>query len=660
MLSKKFKNKIFNSDFLFVLIAIIFYGIYFIPNILFGKYYYDDFVISINLSAYKEFYDFGYFDFVKRSTVDFFNSGRLYGLYLTHYLIFYFTDNPHLYHMVKSIFSLVPILCFAYILKLLTNNNFNSRFLVVIMPCFFLILIEFDPIMNQGLSIQISAIYIALSTIFFIKSKQNSAKKYQILSYFFFFMAFFHYEIGLLVVFLNSVIAVYFQKNYEEKKSSIFEYAKSLILVNFRQLKYYNLMILIWLTAYFINYGLSKDVYGGIKFDLNFEKIFLVIINQLICIIPLGSWRYETAYFNNPQPYQIFLSLLISIMFFFLIKINLLKINIIKCRRELITLGLGLAFIPALMLSFSKFYQFLILSNEFPKAFVQVYLQYIGMGILILVFCEKILSNSRQYNSDLKHKILVNFLAFIISTIIGFSHLNNYSTIEKKNIFYNDYLSIKKALNLGIMKDLEGNFDKSKADYENDSAYSYFDKLELVDNKFQISKKYQNDLILVSNLRFFFAKQFFLGASNTSFRVFSIENNEKNHEIAKKGIDFKNHFYIEDGVVNYNYLTQFYKKQNLDGYVIFGKLNNIKVFKESSKETFLYELWSPKIFINKEYLFRFDKIISRLDQRFQINYFSKNQDELRRKLQESQDGIIVELKGEFNLIHPKLLTIRND
>ncbi|MFM8186105.1 MAG: hypothetical protein ACKN9I_04175, partial [Alphaproteobacteria bacterium] len=185
-------------------------------------------------------------------------------------------------------------------------------------------------------------------------------------------------------------------------------------------------------------------------------------------------------------------------------------------------------------------------------------------------------------------------------------------------------------------------------------------KLELVDNKFQISKKYQNDLILVSNLRFFFAKQFFLGASNTSFRVFSIENNEKNHEIAKKGIDFKNHFYIEDGVVNYNYLTQFYKKQNLDGYVIFGKLNNIKVFKENSKETFLYELWSPKIFINKEYLFRFDKIISRLDQRFQINYFSKNQDELRRKLQESQDGIIVELKGEFNLIHPKLLTIRND
>jgi len=473
-------------------------------------------------------------------------------------------------------------------------------------------------------------------------------------------MAFFHYEIGLLVVFLNSVIAVYFQKNHQEKKSSIFEYAKSLILVNFRQLKFYNLMILIWLIAYFINYSLSKDIYGGIKFALNFEKIFLVIINQLICVIPLGSWRYETNYFNSPQPYQIFLSILISIMFFFLIKINLVKINIIKCRRELIILGLGLVFIPALMISLSKFYQFLILSNEFPKSFVHLYLQYIGMGILILVFCEKILNNSKQYNSVLKHKILVNFLAFLISTSIGFSHLNNYSTIERKNIFYNDYLSLRKALKLGIMKDLEGNFDESKIDYDNDIAYSYFNKLELAGDKFQILKKYQNDLILISNLRIFFSKQFFLGAGNTSFRVFFVENNEKNHEIAKKAIDFKNHFYIEDGVNNYNYLTQFYKKQNLDGYVIFSKLNNIKVFKENSKETFLYELWSPKIFINKEYLFRFDKIISKLDQRFQINYFSKNQDELRRKLQESQDGIIVELKGIFNLINPNIFTISND
>ncbi|MFM8186596.1 MAG: hypothetical protein ACKN9I_06675 [Alphaproteobacteria bacterium] len=196
MLPKKFKNKIFNSDFLFVLIATIFYGIYFIPNILFGKYYYDDFVISINLSAYKEFYDFGYFDFVKRSTVDFFNSGRLYGLYLTHYLIFYFTDNPHLYHMVKSIFSLVPILCFAYILKLLTNNNFNSRFLVVIMPCFFLILIEFDPIMNQGLSIQISAIYIALSTIFLLNPSKIQLKNIKFCLIFSFLWRFFIMKLG--------------------------------------------------------------------------------------------------------------------------------------------------------------------------------------------------------------------------------------------------------------------------------------------------------------------------------------------------------------------------------------------------------------------------------------------------------------------------------
>lgn len=659
MLSKKFKNKIINSSFLFVVIAIIFYGIYFIPNILFGKYYYDDFVISINLLAYKKFYDFDYFDFIKYSTLSFFNSGRLYGLYLTHHLIFYFTNNPYQFNIVKSIFNLVPILCFAYILKLLTKNNFNSRFLVAIMPCFFLILIEFDPLMNQGLSIQISAIYIALSTIFFIKTQQNPAKKYQILSYFFFFMAFFHYEIGLLVVFLNSVIAVYFQKNHTEKKSSIFEYSKSLILVNFQQLKYYNLMVIIWLTAYFINYSLSNEIYGGIKFNLNFEKIFLVILNHLICIVPLGSWRNEINYFN-PEPYQIVMSLVVFVIFFFLIKINLLKINITKCRREFIIIGLGLVFIPALMLSFSNFYQFIILINEFPKAFVQIYLQYIGMGILILVFCERILNNSKQYNSDLKHKILVNFLALLFSAIIGFSHLNNYSMIEKKNIFYNDYLSLKKALNLGIMKDLEGNFDKSKTDYENDITYSYFEKLELVGDKFQISKKYQNDLILVSNLRFFFAKPFFLGASNTSFRVFSVQNNEKNHEILKKGIDFKNHFYIEDGIVNYNYLLQFYKKQNLDGYVIFSKLNNIKVFVEKSRKSFLYELWSPKIFINKDYLFRLDKIITKLDQRFQINYFAKNRVELHRKLQESQDGIIVELKGSFNLIHPNLLTINND
>ena len=121
-LSTKNTIRIYKYSFL----ALIAYLLFFIPNITIAKYYWDDFTISISLPSLKNYYDSNYFDFSKYWFSYFFGLGRFYGLYLTHYLVFYFTDNPLQYQFVKAVFNLIPLCLFAHIINLLTKNKNNS------------------------------------------------------------------------------------------------------------------------------------------------------------------------------------------------------------------------------------------------------------------------------------------------------------------------------------------------------------------------------------------------------------------------------------------------------------------------------------------------------------------------------------------------------
>ena len=653
-LSTKNTIRIYKYSFL----ALIAYLLFFIPNITIAKYYWDDFTISISLPSLKNYYDFDYFDISWNFFLYFFGLGRFYGLYLTHYLVFYFTDNPLQYQFVKAVFNLIPLYLFAHIINLLTKNKNNSWFFIFVMPITFFSIIYIDSLTTQGLSIQISAIYLALSTIFFIKTKESPKIKYKILSYFFFFMSFFHYEIGLMSVFLNSIIALKYKNYFDEKtqqdsgffnKIYGFDYLKSMILVNLKELKYYNLMIVIWLLIYFINYKVKTEIYTGINFNFQISAIFLTWLYQIICSLPFGAFD-SNFYGIKSDLFQTITGSIIFLIFYFLIKKFLKKITInLRDSKILTHLGLSLILIPPLILSCSKFYQNIILSKPSPNCFIQVYFQYIGVGLIILVFCAKIIDNSKKFRSALTTKILINFSAFFLALIITLVHLVNYETFKKKNLLnYNAQMlekAFKKGIDAGVSKNI---YTKNLAEIVKKNEQSNYAKFLVFNRKKQINEinpKYQDENILLSNIDFIHGSLFFQKLSNSYYEVFKINSKESIEYRLEKGIDFNNHYFIDDGFLN-SKITKFVSKNNVSGFVIFGKLVNILIDQESNE--IKYVLNSPKIFIDKNYVFKLEEILKILDKKLESKNFVKNFDKYRNNINTSDDGIIIELNGIYN------------
>ncbi len=153
--------------------------------------------------------------------------------------------------------------------------------------------------------------------------------------------------------------------------------------------------------------------------------IYHRIIFYIFLDLPFGAFD-SNFYGIKPDLFQTITGSIIFLIFYFLIKKFLKKITInLRDSKILINLGLSLILIPPLILSCSKFYQYIILSKPSPNSFTQVYFQYIGVGLIILVFCAKIIDNSKKFRSALTTKILINFSAFFF----GF---NNYSSSSCK------------------------------------------------------------------------------------------------------------------------------------------------------------------------------------------------------------------------------------
>ncbi|MFZ9469447.1 MAG: hypothetical protein ACO26G_00135, partial [Rickettsiales bacterium] len=437
------------------------------------------------------------------------------------------------------------------------------------------------------------------------------------------------------------------------KEYNFSSYIISAIKVNFKELKFYNLMILIWLIIYILNYKNADSVYGGIEFSINPELIYLTFINQIICAFPLGAFRKGYYYFD-PSFDRVLPAIFLFISFFFAIKFFLKKIELSKkTSATFLIIGIALSVFPTLMISFSNFYQNLLLNDENPQTFVQIYLQYIGMGILMLVFFNYVIKNSKKYRSYFMQKLLINLLAFLISAVVAIVHIINYSTFEKKNFLINNLEIVIKAINNGIMKEIPKNI-LSKNINEVPNKYHRFDYWRGLEYNpqtklYEINKFNKDEMILVDNINAFHGSLFYQYHTTSYFEVFGIYANENAKKITEIGIDYKNHFYIENGD-NLNNESLVHNKFNLDGFVIFSKLQNIQILnRENNEFDMIFALDSPKIFIDKLYLFNFDKIITTLSKKFDSKIFYQNKDKYLQDLISSQDGILIELNGVFNL-----------
>ena len=115
-------------------LAIIYYAIFFLPMILYAYFYCDDKILAYAIPAETQNYHNNFFQVSFDSFKGFFNAGRFYGLYATHYIIFYFFHDRISYYVVKYLFNLIAVASFAWLLKLLTKDTANGRAFIFLMP----------------------------------------------------------------------------------------------------------------------------------------------------------------------------------------------------------------------------------------------------------------------------------------------------------------------------------------------------------------------------------------------------------------------------------------------------------------------------------------------------------------------------------------------
>ncbi len=643
-------------------LAIFYYGIFFLPMILYAYFYCDDKILIYSIPVETQIYNNNLFQISYQSFKDFLASGRFYGLYSLHYIIFYFFHDRLSYYLVKSLFNLIAVASFAWLLKIITKDSSNSKAFIFLMPILFLITIVVDPLTSQGLSTQYPAIFIALASGFYILWFENKNKKYFYLALIFFIYSFFYYEIGVCIVPIFIVIAVRYRLRSLENKGSkinIKEYFLLSIKVCFKELKFFLIPFFIWvLVNIYLQNSTGSNKYDGITFNFDFEKFILAWIVQIIQSFPFGALNFNgSLYFYLPEMKDIFFSSLLFIFSYFIFLKLIPKINLKNNYRDIILIGLILILVPSGMMSLSVKYQNWALLQEYPSAFVQIFLQFLGMGFLLMAYISYVLNNSRIYTNAKRQKITIHFLVTICSASIALINIFNYNIIHKKNVIETQ-TQVKifiKAIKNNVLQDfpIDKNGDK-KLNILSRYPILFFEYFKDDGDKKipKIKEKYKDFNIFYSFVDGLVTSHFLSYFNKTNAIIVANANNKKNIELFTKNIKLENFYYADSWTSNFN-IKDKYTKKNLTGFIMAGKLDRIgyacdKVQSKSNQNCYkILNVLSPKIFIDKEYLFKLKVIIETLNKAFGENIFKDSFEKIEENLKNSQDGILIKLDNKI-------------
>lgn len=639
-------------------LVIFYYGIFFLPLILYAFFYGDDKILIYSSIAEIQNFHKSFFQVCYENYEAFVKSGRFYGLYATHFIIYYFFHDRLSYFIVKSLFNLIAVVSFAWLLKLITKDSNNSKAFIFLMPIFFMISIGIDPLSTQGLATQYSAISIALASGFYILWCENKSKKYFFLAWIFFIWSFFHYEIGICIVPIFIILAVRYRVKSLENKGlviNIKEYFLLSIKVCFKELGFFLIPFLIWVL---INIQLQNSVdimYGGIIPNFNFKNFILSWLVQITQSLPFGMLNFNGyLYWGLPETRDIFFASFLFILSYFVFLKLIPKINLKNNYRDVILIGLSLFLVPSAIISLSDKYQNWAILETFPQAFLQIFLQFLGLGLLITSYVSYILENSRIYVSKVRQKIIIHFLAIIFSASIALINIFNYNIVPKKN-FYENQNPVKmfiKGIKNNILQDfpVEDNVNEK---FYNKSKYPIklqdFFENSINGKDPKINESFKDLNILYSFFGGIYTSHFLSYYNKTNALIIASELNKKNIDFFKKNIKLENFYYVDPWLIYDN--SDFEKK--LSGFVIAGKLDRIgyacdDIKSKSDQNCYrIMNVFAPKIFIDKEYLFRLAEIIETLNEAFGENIFKDSFEEIEEKLKKSKDGILIKLDNRI-------------
>jgi hypothetical protein len=659
IINKIIKFPIIDSKKNLFFLVIFYYGIFFLPIILYAFFYSDDKIVTYLVPVETQNFHKSFFQICYEGFKAFLDAGRFYGIFATHFIIFYFFHDRLSYYIVKSLFNLIAVLSFAWLLKLITKDSSNSKAFIFLMPVLFMISIGVDPLTSHGLSTQYSAISIALASSFYILWRENKSKKYFFLSWIFFIWSFFHYEIGICIVPIFIVLAVRYRLKNQENNGlviNIREYFLSSIKVCFKELRFFFIPFFIWVLINIYLQNSTIIMYDGIEFNFDLQKFILSWQVQIIQSLPFGMLNFNgNLYWGLPETKDIFFASFLLILSYFIFLKLIPKINLKNNCRDVVLIGLSLILVPSGMISLSGKYQLWALQEIRPTAFIQIFLQFFGVGLLIIAYISYILENSRIYVSKTRQKIVIHFFAIIFSTSIALTNIFNYNIVHKKN-FIEHQTQIKifiKAIRNNVLQDfpVENNVNEK---FYNKSRYQIAIK-DFFEENFdkknpKIRESFKDLNVFYSFFGGIYTSHFLSYYNKTKALLVNNEFSEENIEFFKKNIKLKNFYYADPWL--YSFDSNFEKR--VAGFVIAGKLDRIgyacnddlKLL--SGQDCYrIMNVLAPKIFIDKEFLFNLAKIINILNMIFGENIFKDSFEQIEENLKKSQDGILIKLDNRI-------------
>lgn len=419
MATKLAKNRLIS--YLFYSVVLLSFLILISFPILEAGFFGDDIVNSLLLGSAQLFH-LSFLQVVLDGLQNGLTVGRFYPLSVfSSVTMHYLFPHANVYQIIRLIFIWLSVFSFVWLVKILTKNNYASLLLLLLFPMCWSIRSVPDPMVSYAIFIPLLTLFIGFTAVFFLKYKETKQSHWLAFSLFMYASALSTYEIGMTALFLLFILNRY--------ETSLSRSHVSLLL--------YIQLTIIFMVVNSIVRIMKTGSYEGIELG-NLSQFFMAFASQLISTLPLSYLFFAnesgfalsnvfSAFIVN-QPYCLLAVVYLFVSSFLLSYIAIKRLSFEKNTSYfLLLIGIFLMIIPAAIIALSKKYQAIITMG---KGYLPVYLQYIGLGFLLIGFLNLFKIKMVNHHSKI---IFSLFIASILSALLLSGWVSNVYTIDKLN-----------------------------------------------------------------------------------------------------------------------------------------------------------------------------------------------------------------------------------
>jgi hypothetical protein len=299
-------------------------------------------------------------------------NGRLFPLsVISSVTIFNYFPAVQDYQIIRSLFIWASIFSFAWFIKIVTKNFAAALLFVFFLPLCWSLRDYPDPLTSFAIFLPLLAIFIAWTLIFYRYYQVSEQPEFLTGAIITFTCALCTYEVGVVTIFL--LLTLMYCKPVHRQPQLWLEIKPFMILLG-----------AFLLTTLMLHLG-STHVYDGIEINLS-RNFWATFAAQFTAPFPLSyyllSSRSGLSLAATLQHSNHFLAI-------FILAISSggivwLSQQLVLTRRSCVcfaSMALFLLFVPAFLMAINQKYQYIL---HMGVGYIPVYIQYVGMGFLIL------------------------------------------------------------------------------------------------------------------------------------------------------------------------------------------------------------------------------------------------------------------------------------